>query len=280
MSNKDLVVAGSAVGGALSAVEVKQQVQLIQQVMKAVMIPNEHYGKIEGTKKETLFKSGAEKLLLTFRLSARYEEISVEENKEFIGYRIRCLLTHQTTGFNMGEGLGACNSQEKKYRTVSVKENKATPEEKAIGKLEEREGSYGKYNVYVIPANPYDVQNTIYKMACKRALVAAVLNVTAASDLFTQDLDDADFIPEEDQKKEIIQPTEKKSSEAGSSDPSKPTGSLVAGIKTDFSDKEIQTKLKGIGFKWHATNKIWYKTVTKEEFTKLSETYPNIEVIG
>jgi hypothetical protein len=37
-----------------------------------------------------------------------------------------------------------------------------------------------------------DTYNTVLKMACKRALVAAVLNGTAASDIFTQDLDDRD----------------------------------------------------------------------------------------
>src|SRR5207244_3788998 len=37
-----------------------------------------------------------------------------------------------------------------------------------------------------------DTYNTVLKMACKRALVAAVLNGTAASDIFTQDLDDSD----------------------------------------------------------------------------------------
>jgi hypothetical protein len=34
------------------------------------------------------------------------------------------------------------------------------------------------------------MDNTIMKMACKRALVAATLNATAASDIFTQDVED------------------------------------------------------------------------------------------
>jgi hypothetical protein len=38
--------------------------------------------------------------------------------------------------------------------------------------------------------NPADEYNTVLKMANKRSLVAAVLNVTAASDIFTQDLED------------------------------------------------------------------------------------------
>jgi hypothetical protein len=38
--------------------------------------------------------------------------------------------------------------------------------------------------------HPYDVKNTLEKMAEKRSLVAAVLIGTAASDIFTQDVED------------------------------------------------------------------------------------------
>ncbi|MTV64573.1 hypothetical protein GM539_14660, partial [Streptococcus pneumoniae] len=36
--------------------------------------------------------------------------------------------------------------------------------------------------------------NTVLKMACKRAKMAMVLNVTAASDCFSQDLEDLDDV--------------------------------------------------------------------------------------
>jgi hypothetical protein len=47
------------------------------------------------------------------------------------------------------------------------------------------------YVLYRVP-NPeiYDLVNTIEKMACKRALVHAVIAVTRSSGLFTQDLED------------------------------------------------------------------------------------------
>ena len=41
-----------------------------------------------------------------------------------------------------------------------------------------------------------DTYNTVLKMACKRALVHATINATAASDIFTQDLED---LPQADQ---------------------------------------------------------------------------------
>ena len=144
----------------LTARGVREQVQLIQQVMQTVMKDKEHYGTIPGCgNKPTLFKAGAEKLAMTFRFAPQYQEVGIpREEDDFIAYKIECRLTHIPTGNFVGSGLGTCNSREKKYRN----------------------------------AQPWDVQNTLYKMACKRALVAAVLNATAASDIFTQDIEDMD----------------------------------------------------------------------------------------
>ncbi|MBE3087471.1 MAG: hypothetical protein IMZ64_14790, partial [Bacteroidetes bacterium] len=176
----------------LTSIEVRKQVNLIQEVMKNVMKEGEHYGKIPGCDKPSLLKSGAEKLAMTFRFAAEYEELpGSSEADNFIGYKINCKLIHIPTGLVVGNGRGTCNSKEKKFRTRSVYANKVTDEEKAIGKKEKRTTKDGKgYEVYIIPQDPWDVQNTLYKMACKRALIAAVLNATAASDIFTQDIED------------------------------------------------------------------------------------------
>ncbi len=189
MENNEIM----AIEKPLTVIEVRKQVNLIQEVMQNVMKDGEHYGIVPGCgNKPTLLKSGAEKLVMTFRLGAEYEELPGSiESDTFICYKINCKLVHIPTGNAIGNGRGACNSKEKKYRTRSVLENKATDEEKSIGKKDTRIGKDGKkYNVLVIPQDPWDVQNTIYKMACKRALVAAVLNATAASDIFAQDIED------------------------------------------------------------------------------------------
>jgi len=176
----------------LTAVDIRKQVNLIQEVMHNVMKKDEHFGIIPGCKKPSLYKPGAEKLMLTFRLGAKFEELpGSREGDDLILYKINCELFHIPTGNIIGNGRGTCSSKEKKYRTRMVYENKASDEEKAIGKLEERTGEGGKkYKVYIVPQDPWDVQNTLYKMACKRAQVAAVLNATAASDIFTQDIED------------------------------------------------------------------------------------------
>lgn len=184
MNAQELAVAKQ---GSLTAVDIRKQVNLVQQVMKFVMKEDEHYGEIPGCKKPSLFKPGAEKLAMTFRLAPNYDELPGSlESDDHIIYKINCCLVHIPTGQIIGNGRGTCNSKEKKYRTRSVYKNKATEEEKEIGKLEKRAG----YEIYIIPQDPWDIQNTIYKMACKRALIAAVLNATAASDIFTQDIED------------------------------------------------------------------------------------------
>jgi len=54
------------------------------------------------------------------------------------------------------------------------------------------------YQLKQVRTQPADLANTILKMANKRSLVAAVLNTTAASDIFTQDIEDIpEFVPAE-----------------------------------------------------------------------------------
>jgi hypothetical protein len=178
-------------GRNMTAADVRSQVNLIQGVMKSVMKEGTHYGVIPGCDKPALYKPGAEVLAVTFRLAFEFEELpgSVESDS-FICYKINCNLRHIPSGANFGNGRGTCNSKEKKYRTRSVSANKATEGEKAVGRKETRTGRNGSFDVYIIPQDPWDLQNTIYKMACKRASTAAILNATAASDIFAQDIED------------------------------------------------------------------------------------------
>ena len=67
---------------AASLTEIKNQVTLIQQVMREVMIEGEHYGTIPGCgDKKVLLKSGAEKLMLTFRLANDLDVQVLERQK-------------------------------------------------------------------------------------------------------------------------------------------------------------------------------------------------------
>jgi len=172
--------------------------QAVIEYTRRMLVSGTDYGKIPGTgDKPTLLKPGAEKLASLFGLSPLFEMMEREMDwtgdahggEPFFYMQYRCTLTRGD--IVAGQGVGSCNSWEKKYRYRTVYPNKATAEEKAAGRLETRGGRNGSYQVYVIKnADPADVVNTVDKMAQKRALVAAVLIAVNASELFTQDIED------------------------------------------------------------------------------------------
>ncbi len=196
MSNEIAVVRDQAV---LSAGEIRAHVNRVQEVMKAVMQKDVHYGVIPGSKKPSLYKPGAEVLCATFRIapSFKIEDLS---NGDAIRYRIAAVATHQTSSVVLGEGVGECSSNEEKYkwrRAVCAEEFEDTP-------VDRRRVKYSKYQGKVektqqVRTEPADIANTVLKMAVKRAQVAMTLNVLAASDCFTQDIED---LPPELQERE------------------------------------------------------------------------------
>jgi hypothetical protein len=169
----------------LTAVEIRTQVNLIQEVMKAVMKKDTHYGVIPGCQKPSLWKPGAEKLLATFRVAS---ETVVEDLSTGDEARYRVTRKGLSNGTFIGSGVGECSSSEEKYKwrgVVCDAEFDDTPEDRRRLKYK-RDGTTTKQ----IRTNPADVANTVLKMADKRAYVALALNVTAASDIFTQDIED------------------------------------------------------------------------------------------
>src|SRR3990172_7881557 len=196
----------------LTIIELKDQVNLIQQVMKEVMKEGEHFGVIPGCgDKPALLKSGAEKLIFTFRLVPDPIEEILElpnDHREY-RYKIKMYTKH---GVYLGAGVGSCSTMEGKYRFR--KADLACPEcgQTSIirGKSEfgggwlcyVKKGGCGKKwtdadnpfrNIVtdrIEHDNPADYYNTCQKMGKKRALVDACLTVTAASDIFTQDIEE------------------------------------------------------------------------------------------
>lgn len=175
----------------LSADDVRQQVGLIRSVLESVMKKDIHYGTIPGTPKPTLYKPGAEKILMTFRLVADSPSIEDLSTEDSVRYRVtQRILDRQ--GNLIGSASGECSSDEDKYkwrRPVCEEEYSSTAENRRGEKwIKDKTGKGVK--VKRIRTNPADVANTILKMAVKRALVAATLVCTAASDVFDQDIED------------------------------------------------------------------------------------------
>lgn len=185
----------------LTANDIRAQVNLIQEVINSVMKKDTHYGIIPGCKKPSLYKPGAEKILMTFRLVADNPIIEDLSTADSIRYRVtqRILDRH---GNLVGAASGECSSDEDKYkwrRPVCDEEFEETPEDRRMEKW--AKGQNGNYKMKRIRTNPADVGNTILKMAVKRAVVGATLITTAASDVFDQDIEDlpAELIGDESQ---------------------------------------------------------------------------------
>lgn len=179
----------------LTAMDIRHQVNTIQEVMQDVMKPDVHYGVITGTDKPSLYKAGAEKIMATFRLAADPEVEDLSDDDQ-VRYRVKVRLT-SPSGVFVGSGIGECSSSEEKYKwrfAVCDEEFESTPENRRRIKWKRGWQNQPAKKVKQVRTEPADQANTVLKMAKKRGLVDAVLTATAASDCFSQDIED---LPEE-----------------------------------------------------------------------------------
>ena len=150
-----------------------QKISRFQQIVQKTLKRGHDYGVIPGTDKPTLLKPGAEKILMLMGLTSEYHitERIQDYDKGFFAFTVRCEL--YKNGIKITEGVGHCNTKERKYRNQ----------------------------------DPYTLANTCLKMAKKRAQIDATLTVASLSDVFTQDIEDmTEFIQQE--KLETMTPTD------------------------------------------------------------------------
>lgn len=189
--NTEIVETGSS--NVLTARDIRQQVNRIQEVLKEVMKKDVHFGIIPGCPKPSLFKPGAEKIAVTFRIAVKSEvqDLSYGDEKR---YRVTCT-AFALDGSVLGSSTGECSSDESKYRwraPVCDQEFEECDSDRKREKWIKTQQSPKK--IKQIKTEAADLANTILQMADKRAYVAVVRKVTAASDVFTQDVED---LPEE-----------------------------------------------------------------------------------
>ncbi|MEK6459179.1 hypothetical protein AABM27_01595 [Heyndrickxia faecalis] len=127
-----------------------------QMVVQNTLKANHDYGVIPGTHKPTLLKPGAEKIQMLFGVTSEYEvtERIQDYDKGFFAFTVRCTIFKN--GMKITEGVGHCNTREKKY----------------------------------VNQDPYTLANTCLKMAKKRAQIDATLTIASLSEVFTQDMED------------------------------------------------------------------------------------------
>lgn len=157
---------------AISLEEVENRIHMLDQFIKKHMKKGEDYGEIPGISKPTLLKPGAEKLCDVYGFSKMVEVKSRVEDweKGFFHYEVEVTLINKKNNILEAQGVGSCNSKERKYRYQ----------------------------------DSYTIVNTILKMAKKRALIDAVLSATRSSGIFTQDVEDMEL------QEEIVKPSSEK----------------------------------------------------------------------
>lgn len=144
------------------ALAVRQR-ELLDTYIAERLHPGRHFYKV-GESKPSLTKEGAELICLPHALKPHYEWVSGPEYppQDNTPYQItmKCIL--EANGVFGGEGIGSASSYiTKKDGTWKARQN-----------------------------DPGLCHNATTKMACKSCYIAATLNATAASEFFTQDLED------------------------------------------------------------------------------------------
>jgi hypothetical protein len=201
------------------AVAVEQR-RLLAQYVQQCMEKGTDYGVIPGTQKPTLLKPGAEKLVELFRCTPKFAllEKQTDFDRGFFYYRFRVRLYSENAGRVLAEGFGSANSRESRYRwrdgkrkCPSCGSDAALLKSKDKGKgffCWAKKGGCGE----TFPENDKriteqqvgrvenpdiaDLDNTVLKMAKKRALVDGAIALARCSDMFTQDVEDfADDAP-------------------------------------------------------------------------------------
>jgi uncharacterized protein (DUF3820 family) len=132
------------------------KINQFQAVVQNTLKASHDYGVIPGTSKPTLLKPGAEKIQMLLGVTSEYEVIERVQDYEkgFFAFTVRCIV--YKNGMKITEGVGHCNTKEKKY----------------------------------INQDPYTLANTCLKMAKKRAQIDATLTLASLSEIFTQDIED------------------------------------------------------------------------------------------
>jgi hypothetical protein len=175
--------------------EVLSAQEELRSMVAQALTDGRDYGVIPGTNdKKVLLKPGAERLCVAFGLAPSYRIVEQEADHDrevtwvkrkknwgpkvngrstftwsedrgvalgLYRYVVECILTHRESGAVIASALGTCSTLESKYAD-----------------------------------RPRECENTVAKMASKRAFVAVTLNALGLSDQFTQDLEDEPEAPE------------------------------------------------------------------------------------
>ena len=198
--------------------QAKLNVTRMSQIQREVMDEGSDYGVIPGTTKPTLLQPGAQLLNKMGNLTPAFDverTCGDGETSPHIDYRVKCQLTGPDGA--VWEGVGSCNSWEPRYRwrqgerkcpacgSDAIRQARADDPEQAfycwrkVGgcgaswsrETEEAEAIASQSVDRQENPDPWGLDNTLLKIAAKRALVHATTLAHACSRIFTQDIEDS-----------------------------------------------------------------------------------------
>lgn len=147
------------------ALAVRQRA-LLEDYIKTHLQPDKHFYRMGGdNQKPSLTKEGAELICLPHNLKPRYELLKGPDAPpvDDAPYQLTIKATlYRPGGYDEGEGIGSASSY-----------------------ITKKDGSFSRRQ-----KDPGLAYNATLKMAQKSAYIAATLNSTAASEFFTQDMED------------------------------------------------------------------------------------------
>jgi hypothetical protein len=196
----------------VTAAELSERLAVIEEAMNTTMEEGVDYGKVPGTDKPALFKPGSEKLSVLFKLDVQPRSTKTYGPGDHLTVETAATVFDIATGARIGFGEGLCTTREKKYGKRQASRTCPACYEAAIIKGKEEYGGgwicfykkggcgakYADDDSLILDQSVGEIENPdlpdqwncVVKMAEKRARVGAVLAVTGASAIFTQDLDE------------------------------------------------------------------------------------------
>lgn len=168
----------------------------LSEVLRKQMRRGYHYGKFAGWTKDQLLEPGASLILNGFSIYADPVRIDRAEDDEG-HYRYNIVVHLKPLGRPdavVAAGVGSASTREVKYAYRWVPENEV-PRDLPKDDLRSKPG-YGGKTIFRVPNEDVgDLENTVLKMATKRAEIDAVNHLPGVSELFPPEKKEGDASP-------------------------------------------------------------------------------------
>lgn len=170
--------------------ETKQQMALLQGMVRDILVREVDYGRIPGTPQDSLWDPGASKIISAFNCySGERRLISLRDNAERISVLMEVPLVSRTSGQVVATGVGAASTLETRYRYRWLTEDETGQQgfgADVLATFKSRRKKDGTMEFRVPNPEHGELLNTIIKMASKRAEVDAAESLPGVASVLRQ----------------------------------------------------------------------------------------------